>query len=38
MGLADLEIKQLSSVVDISDENAGFDEKGKIQFLGKPPN
>ena len=38
MGLADIEVKQLSSVVDISDENAGFNEKGRIEFLGKPPN
>ena len=38
MGLSELEIKQLSSVVDISDENAGFNEKDKIQFLGEPPN
>ncbi|KAI5950813.1 hypothetical protein KGF54_003887 [Candida jiufengensis] len=38
MNLASIEIKDLSSVVDISDENAGFNEKGKIVFFGKPPN
>ncbi|KAI3402663.2 hypothetical protein KGF56_004544 [Candida oxycetoniae] len=38
MNLAETEIKNLSSIVDISFENASFNEKGKIIFLGKPPN
>ncbi|RLV89437.1 Uncharacterized protein RSN1 [Spathaspora sp. JA1] len=38
MGLSDLEIENLKSVVDISNENAGFNETGGIIYLGKPPN
>ncbi|EGW31007.1 uncharacterized protein SPAPADRAFT_56937 [Spathaspora passalidarum NRRL Y-27907] len=38
MGLSDLEIDKLKSVINISNENAGFDEKGGIIYLGKPPN
>ncbi|EMG49572.1 RSN1 Uncharacterized protein RSN1 [Candida maltosa Xu316] len=38
MGLSEIEIEQLSSVVDISTENATFNDKGNIVFLGKPPN
>ncbi|KAI5963509.1 uncharacterized protein KGF55_002389 [Candida pseudojiufengensis] len=38
MNLASIEIEKLSPVVNISDENAGFNEKGKIVFFGKPPN
>ena len=38
MGLSEIEIEQLSPIVDISTKNATFNEKGKIVFLGKPPN
>lgn len=38
MNLAAIEIENLKDVVDISDENAGFNDKGKIVFYGKPPN
>ncbi|KAK6461434.1 hypothetical protein DFJ63DRAFT_314067 [Scheffersomyces coipomensis] len=38
MGLSKIEIKELSSIVNITDENSGFDEKGNIKFLGEAPN
>ena len=38
MGLSEIEIEQLSPIVDISTDNATFNSKGKIVFLGKPPN
>lgn len=37
MGLSDIEIEKLKGIVKISNENATFDEKGKIVYLGKPP-
>ncbi|ODV79507.1 DUF221-domain-containing protein [Suhomyces tanzawaensis NRRL Y-17324] len=37
MGLSTIEISEISKVVEVSDENSGFDEKGKIRFLGAPP-
>ncbi|RCK63835.1 Uncharacterized protein RSN1 [Candida viswanathii] len=38
MGLSEIEIEQLSPIVNISTNNATFNSKGKIVFLGKPPN
>jgi hypothetical protein len=38
MGLSTKEMETLSKIVPISDENSGFNEKGKITFLGKAPN
>ncbi|KAK6205527.1 uncharacterized protein RJT21DRAFT_79745 [Scheffersomyces amazonensis] len=38
MGLSKIQIEELSSIVNISDENSGFDEKGNIKFLGEAPN
>ncbi|CAI5757281.1 unnamed protein product [Candida verbasci] len=38
MGLSDIESQRLREIVPISNENASFNEKGKIIFLGTPPN
>lgn len=38
MGLSTIEIETLKKIVPISDENSGFNEKGKIVFLGEAPN
>lgn len=37
MGLSTVQVEEISKVVDVTDENAGFNEKGKIVYLGKPP-
>lgn len=37
MGCSQVEVEALRSVVAISDENSGFDAKGKIIFTGEPP-
>lgn len=38
MGLSEIEKnKALENEVDCSNDNAGFDEKGSVQFLGPPP-
>lgn len=36
MGLSTVEISKLSSVIEVSDENATFNEKGRIIYLGPP--
>lgn len=38
MGLSAIQIEELSGVVNISDENSTFSEKGSIRYLGEPPN
>lgn len=39
MGLAEIEkSRALENEVDVSDANAGFDEKGSVQFYGPPPS
>lgn len=38
MGFSKKEVEEHSSYINISDENAGFDEKGRIVFYDKPPN
>ncbi|CUM45306.1 uncharacterized protein AC631_00423 [Debaryomyces fabryi] len=38
MGLSTREVEEHSKYINISDENSGFNEKGKIIFLGKAPN
>lgn len=37
MGLSTVQIEELSKVIDVTDENAGFTDKGKIKYLDKPP-
>jgi calcium permeable stress-gated cation channel len=37
MGLSKAQIRQFTGIVPISDENATFDEKGKIVYFGAPP-
>lgn len=36
MGLSSVQIEQFKGIVPISDENASFDDKGKIIFTGAP--
>lgn len=36
MGLSKIEIEKISKVIEISDENAGFNKKGNIVYLGPP--
>ena len=38
MGLSTREVEEHSKYINISDENSGFNEKGKIIFLGEAPN
>lgn len=38
MELSDIEVEEHSKYTNISNENAGFNEKGKIIFRGKAPN
>ncbi|KAG7722803.1 hypothetical protein KL949_000146 [Ogataea haglerorum] len=37
MGLSSKEIKNLNGAIKVSDENAHFDERGKIVWTGPPP-
>lgn len=38
MGLSAREVEEHSKYINISDENSGFNEKGRIIFLGEAPN
>ncbi|GME76632.1 unnamed protein product [[Candida] boidinii] len=38
MGLSTVEIENLKGIVKVSDENAKFDDKGKIIWTGAPPS
>ncbi|OWB60905.1 hypothetical protein B5S29_g1788 [[Candida] boidinii] len=38
MGLSTVEIENLRGIVEVSDENATFDDKGKIIWTGAPPS
>ncbi|CUM65239.1 uncharacterized protein PRCAT00002871001 [Priceomyces carsonii] len=38
MGLSKIEIEETPKPISITDENSGFNEKGKVIFLGKAPN
>lgn len=38
MGLSKVEIERFRGIIDISDEGASFDAKGKIHWTGHPPS
>ncbi|GMF00545.1 unnamed protein product [[Candida] boidinii] len=38
MGLSTVEIENLRGIVEVSDENATFDDNGKIIWTGAPPS